>query len=99
MSSTIGRILSQPMWESLAPHGHAEMCDVWFARYRELLHSTACRVLGCSEGAALAVQNCWLAVSRKRPRFDREVVFRSWLVRVLINEALAILRAGHEAQQ
>jgi hypothetical protein len=39
-----------------------------------------------------AVQNCWQAESRNPRRFEFEGAFRSWLVRVLIDEALAILR-------
>jgi len=49
-------------------------------------------VLGDEERVPLAVQNCWRTASRNPPRFEFEGAFRSWLVRVLIDEALAILR-------
>jgi DNA-directed RNA polymerase specialized sigma24 family protein len=62
-----------------------------FARSRALLHFTACRVLGNPERAELVVRNCWLRASRNPPRFSQEGAFRSWLLRLLIDEALAIL--------
>jgi DNA-directed RNA polymerase specialized sigma24 family protein len=65
---------------------------VWFSRCRRLLHFTACRVLGGAEGAELAVQNCWLTASRNRPTLNHEGAFRSWLFRILIDEALAVRR-------
>jgi DNA-directed RNA polymerase specialized sigma24 family protein len=72
----------------------ADVFDEWFSRCRQLLHFIACRVLGGSERADLAVHNCWLTASCKLPHFEREGAFRSWLLRVLIDEALAIHRLG-----
>ena len=63
-----------------------------FSRSYRLLHFIACRVLGSPERADDAVENCWLTASRNPPRFEYEGEFRSWLLRVLINEALAVLR-------
>ena len=63
-----------------------------FFRCRRLLHHLACGVLGGPERADHAVQKCWLTASRNLPQFDYEGAFRSWLVRVLIDEALVILR-------
>jgi DNA-directed RNA polymerase specialized sigma24 family protein len=63
-----------------------------FSRYGPLLYSLACRVLGDIQGAENALENCWLTASRNPPKFDYEGVFRSWLARVLIDEALTILR-------
>ena len=62
-----------------------------FLRGYRLLNFIARRVLG-NEGAPIAVQNCWRTASRNPPHFECEGAFRSWLVRVLIDEALAILR-------
>ena len=62
-----------------------------FLRSYRLLHFIACRVLGDDEIAPIAVQNCWRTASRVSPHFEYEGAFRSWLVRVLIDEALAIL--------
>jgi DNA-directed RNA polymerase specialized sigma24 family protein len=64
-----------------------------------LLRFIACRVLGSSEGADGAIENCWARASRNPPRFQYEGAFRSWLVRVLIDEALAILRQNQRSAQ
>jgi len=63
-----------------------------FLRSYRFLHLIACRVLGDEERAPIAVQNCWRTASRNPPHFEYEGAFRSWLVRILIDEALAILR-------
>ena len=70
-----------------------EILKDWFLRRRELLHYVACRALGGPEGADLVLQNCWLRASRNTPRFDSISEFRSWLLRVLIDEALIIRRS------
>jgi len=67
-----------------------------FLRSRRLLNVIACRVLGDKDRAAIAIQNCWRTASRNPPYFEYEGGFRSWLLRVLIDEALAIL---HESQE
>ena len=63
-----------------------------FSRCRPLLHFLACRILSSPENVKEAVHNCRITASRNPPRFEYEGAFRSWLVRVLIDEALAILR-------
>jgi hypothetical protein len=60
-------------------------------RYRRLLHSVAQHVLGNPDGADIAIENCLFSASRHVPVFDCEGAFRSWLVRLAIDEALAIL--------
>lgn len=70
---------------------HLAIFNAWSSRYHGLLYFTACRVLGGQERADDAVQKCLLAASRNPPRFDSEGAFRSWLVRILIDEALLIL--------
>jgi hypothetical protein len=66
--------------------------DDRFSRCRRLLYFIARRVLGGSEGAEEAVKNCLLTVTRNLPKFESEGAFRSWLLRILIDEALLILR-------
>jgi len=61
------------------------------SRYRRLLHSVAHRVLGNPDKAAIAVDNCLFSASNRVTAFDCEGAFRSWLVRIAIDEALAIL--------
>jgi DNA-directed RNA polymerase specialized sigma24 family protein len=63
-----------------------------FLRSYRILNFIACRVLGDEDKAIVAIQNCWLNASRIPPHFEYEGAFRSWLVRILIDEALAILR-------
>jgi hypothetical protein len=67
-----------------------EGLDVLFSRYRRVLSLVAYHVLGSHAEAEIAVQNCVRAVSGNVPRFEHEGAFRSWLVRVLIDEAVAI---------
>jgi len=63
-----------------------------FLRSYRLLNFIARRVLGGDRRAPIAIQNCWRTASRNQPHFEYEGAFRSWLLRVLIDEALAILR-------
>jgi DNA-directed RNA polymerase specialized sigma24 family protein len=66
--------------------------DAQFSQYRSLLYFAAYRVLDDCEGAKEAVQNCLLTATRNTPKFESEGAFRSWLLRILIDEALQILR-------
>lgn len=65
--------------------------------YRPLLFIGR-RVLGGPEGVEAAIDNCWFVASHNPPRFEAEGAFRSWLLRVLIDEALAILRKNRAAK-
>jgi DNA-directed RNA polymerase specialized sigma24 family protein len=53
-------------------------------------------MLGSPERALVAVENTRLAASCNPRKFEYEGEFRSWLLRVLIDEALAILRKDQE---
>jgi len=64
--------------------------DARFSRCYSLLHFVACRILGSGEGAEDAIENCRVRASRSSLEFEQEGAFRSWLVRVLFDEALAI---------
>ena len=68
--------------------------DEWFSRCRNTLHFTACLILGGSEMAERAVRNCRFRASRSLLSFESEGPFRSWLLRLLISEALSILHRG-----
>jgi len=70
----------------------AEVFQVRFSRCRKVLYFLACRVLGSSDLAHQVVENCKITASRSPLRFEYEGAFRSWLVRILIDEALAIVR-------
>ena len=75
---------------------HAQKFASRFSRYRPLLYSLACRVLGNIQGAEAALENCWRTASHNPSKFDYEGAFRSWLARVLIDEALVILRENRK---
>jgi DNA-directed RNA polymerase specialized sigma24 family protein len=78
---------------------HVVVVDDRFSRYRPLLYFIATRVLGSTERADEAVRNCWLSASRNPGWIESGGRFRSWLVRVLIDEALAIRRQCWEANK
>ena len=84
--------VAHPVGEGKIPYGIS-------GQVRRLSHAAsliACRVLGSDEGAADAVQNCFVTASRNLPTFESEGAFRSWLLRVLIDEALLILLQKRE---
>ena len=62
-----------------------------FARCWHLLHFLAVRILGGEDEAKHAVRNSRAAASRNPPSFESEGAFRSWLARILIDEACALL--------
>ena len=62
------------------------------SRYRPVLYFVAYRVLGNHSDAEDAVQSCLLSIRRKVPSLEHEGGFRACVVRVLMDEALAILR-------
>ena len=68
-------------------------------RYRRLLHFVTYRLLGDSDRAALAVENCLYSASHRATQFDCEGAFRSWLVRLAIDEALGIFYGESIAQR
>ena len=74
-----------------------ETLDEQFTRCHETLHFIASRILADSELAACAVENCRGKASRNLPSFDSEGAFGSWVLRLLISEALAILHQDHAA--
>jgi DNA-directed RNA polymerase specialized sigma24 family protein len=82
-----------------APEEHLTLFQERFSRCYRLLHFIACRVLGGPEQATEAVENCWLRAVRKPSHFEYEGAFRSWLLRVLIDEALAIRREHQETSK
>jgi hypothetical protein len=63
-----------------------------FLRCTSVLHLVACRILGANEDAACAIANCRTIASQNPSDFSSEGAFRSWVVRILIDEALAIAR-------
>ena len=78
--------------EMLYLESDPKMFDDRFARCRRLLNFLAARILGSQDEAEDAIRNCRAAASRNPPSFESEGAFRSWLARILIDEACALLR-------
>ena len=76
---------------------HPTIFAARFARCRGLLRFIAFRVLGSNKEAENALQCCWLTASCNPPKFEYEGAFRSWLLRILIDEALIILREKEQS--
>ena len=66
--------------------------DARFSRCYNLLQFITRRILGNSEEIEDVIENCRVKASQSCLEFEDEGAFRSWLVRVLIDEALTILR-------
>jgi DNA-directed RNA polymerase specialized sigma24 family protein len=66
--------------------------EMWISRYRRVLYFVAYRVLGNHTDAEDALQSCMQSIRRKIPSLEHEGGFRASVVRVLIDEALVILR-------
>jgi DNA-directed RNA polymerase specialized sigma24 family protein len=69
----------------------AALFDRRFWRCYGLQYFIACRILDDPDQATKAVENCWHSASARAPHFEYEGAFRSWLLRVLIGEALLLL--------
>jgi DNA-directed RNA polymerase specialized sigma24 family protein len=61
-----------------------------FSRCRKLLQFIALRILNCAEEADEAIKNCRRTASCNPPGFPTEGAFKSWLVRILIDEATTL---------
>ncbi len=61
-----------------------------FWLWRGSLFFIAYRVLGDARVATEAVENCFLTASRNAPRFASDGAFGSWILRILIDEAVLI---------
>jgi len=72
--------------------GNGDAFEILFSRYRPILYRLAQRILRNHEESEDAVQNCSLAAFRKLKSFKYEGAFRSWLARILVNEAITLLR-------
>jgi RNA polymerase sigma-70 factor, ECF subfamily len=77
--------------------GDSALFDRRFWRCHRLLHFIAYRILDDPEQANKAVENSWYSASARAPRFEYEGAFRSWILRVLIDEALLLLRQRPQA--
>lgn len=67
---------------------HSDRLGEWLLRCHKTLHYIARLILGSSELAASAVERCRVRAFEESPVFEHEGPFRSWIFRVLIDEAL-----------
>jgi RNA polymerase sigma-70 factor, ECF subfamily len=72
--------------------GDRNAFEILFSRYRPILCRLAQRILRNREESEDAVQNCSMVAFRKMESFKYEGAFRSWLARILVNEAITVLR-------
>ena len=72
--------------------GDRNAFEILFSRYRPILYRLAQRILRNHDESEDAVQNCSLVAFRKMESFKYEGAFRGWLARILVNEAITILR-------
>jgi RNA polymerase sigma-70 factor (ECF subfamily) len=72
--------------------GDRNAFEILFSRYQPILYRLAQRILRNHEESEDAVQNCSLVAFRKMESFKYEGAFRSWVARILVNEAITILR-------
>jgi len=63
-----------------------------FARHSRKSFDLAWRVLGDASLASDAVQEAFLTVYRKGPRFEARAQFSSWLYRVVLNQSIDLRR-------
>jgi len=67
--------------------------ELHLSRNHELLYFVACRILNRPEEAEEAVKNCLRTAASHGPLdCGSEGAFKSWLVRILIDEATLLLR-------
>jgi len=89
-------LLLQSMQCLEPPPEHLEDFDARFWRSRQSLLFVARRILGGEAGVQEAVRNCYRRASRNRLQCRPDRAFRSWLVRILIDEALAVRLSQQE---
>ena len=90
--SEVGAHLDDRKLISDGLQGDRDAFEILFSRYRPILYRLAQRILRNHEESEDAVQNCSLVAFRKVTSFKYEGAFRSWLARILVNEAITILR-------
>jgi len=64
-----------------------------FERHREAAYRTALRITGREEDALDVVQDAFLRAFERLAEFQRDSSFQTWLLRIVVNRALDMLRA------
>lgn len=76
-----------------AAAGDPEARRALFERHREVAYRVAVRITGRPEDAMDVVQDSFIRAFQRLDDFQREANFRTWLLRIVSNRALDVLRA------
>jgi RNA polymerase sigma-70 factor (ECF subfamily) len=76
-----------------AAAGDREARRALFERYREIAYRVAVRITRRDEDALDVVQDSFIRAFERLSEFQREAGFRTWLLRIVSNRALDLLRS------
>jgi len=76
-----------------AARGDGEARRTLFERYREAAYRVALRVTGRNEDALDVVQDAFIKAFDSLGGFQREAAFKTWLLRIVTNRSLDLLRS------
>jgi RNA polymerase sigma-70 factor (ECF subfamily) len=76
-----------------AAAGEREARRELFERFREAAYRVALRITGRPEDALDVVQDSFIRVFERLEDFQRDSTFQAWLLRIVSNRALDVLRA------
>jgi len=76
-----------------AVRGDREARRALFERYREAAYGTAYRITGRMEDALDVVQDSFISAFENLGRFQGQASFKTWLLRIVANRALDLLRS------
>lgn len=75
--------------------GDVRACETLVRRYQGVMVSVAAGILGNVEAAEDAAQDAWISAFRALPKFERRSSLKTWLLRIVANEARDRLRRQH----
>jgi RNA polymerase sigma-70 factor, ECF subfamily len=84
---------SEPRLVELATAGDREARRELFERFRDVAYRVALRITGRHEDALDVVQDGFIRAFERLGDFQRESGFQTWLLRIVSNRALDLLRA------
>ena len=82
-----------------ALQGDQEALNTLFSRYYTFLHALACHVLDGREDAEDVVQNSLIRALGNLQQVNNAGAFRSWVSRIVVNEAIDLLRKKRSARK
>jgi RNA polymerase sigma-70 factor, ECF subfamily len=91
--------LSDALLASRAAAGHQEDFEVLRHRYRNRVYRICYRMAGNAEDAEDWAQECLVRVYRQLGRYDPELPFAPWLMRVIANTCVTLARSRARRQE